>query len=255
MHIRFIGTHNTKSRKYKLSSFIIDDILAIDAGSISTELSFAEQKNIQAIILSHGHYDHICDIPAFAFANIDRITRVYGSSDTLEILKSHLLDGIIYPKLAEEESFLGKTVLDLVAVNSYQTFSFEDYEITAVPVNHALNPFGFDIQHEGKSLFYTGDTGPGLEDIWQHVNPNLLISDVTFPNKLRTTAESSDHLCPQLLAKELKAFNKIKGYIPQVVAMHISPQYENEIKLELRSIAAELKTTITVAKEGDKLSF
>ncbi|TES84305.1 MBL fold metallo-hydrolase, partial [Candidatus Aerophobetes bacterium] len=65
--VRFLGTHNAESRNTRLVSFLIEDILAVDAGSLASELSFPEQEKIKAILLSHGHYDHIRGIPAFVF--------------------------------------------------------------------------------------------------------------------------------------------------------------------------------------------
>jgi ribonuclease BN (tRNA processing enzyme) len=67
--IKFLGMHNAESKYTRLSSLLIDDILAVDTGSLTSELSFSEQEKIKAIIISHGHYDHIRDIPTFAFNN------------------------------------------------------------------------------------------------------------------------------------------------------------------------------------------
>jgi len=48
MRIRFLGTHNAESKNTRLVSFLIDDVLAVDAGSLVSELTFAEQKQIKA---------------------------------------------------------------------------------------------------------------------------------------------------------------------------------------------------------------
>ena len=77
MKIRFLGTHNAESKDTKLISFVIDDVLAVDAGSLASELTFSEQEKIKAILLSHGHYDHIRGVPSFAFNNPDHTTRVF----------------------------------------------------------------------------------------------------------------------------------------------------------------------------------
>jgi L-ascorbate metabolism protein UlaG (beta-lactamase superfamily) len=57
--VKFLGTHNAESKNTRLVSFLIDDVLAVDAGSLVSELTFPEQRRIKAILLSHGHYDHI----------------------------------------------------------------------------------------------------------------------------------------------------------------------------------------------------
>ena len=102
MIIRFLGTHNAESRDSRLASLLIDGVLALDAGSLTSELSLDEQDKIKAVLLSHGHYDHIRDIPALAFNNSHRTTRVLATPETLEVLASHLLDGVIYPKFIEK---------------------------------------------------------------------------------------------------------------------------------------------------------
>ena len=102
MIIRFLGTHNAESKNTRLVSFLIDDVLAVDAGSLVSELTFPEQRKIQAILLSHGHYDHIRAVPAFAFNNSDRTTKVIATPKTLEILSSHLIDGVVYPEFTSD---------------------------------------------------------------------------------------------------------------------------------------------------------
>ena len=44
MKIKFLGTYNSQSKKTKFVTILIDDILALDAGCLSSELTFSEQK-------------------------------------------------------------------------------------------------------------------------------------------------------------------------------------------------------------------
>ena len=254
MIIRFLGTHNAESRTTRLVSFLIDDVLAVDAGSLVSELTFAEQKKIKAILLSHGHYDHIRAVPAFAFNNSDRTTKVIGTPKTLEILSSHLIDGVVYPKFTSEGSFLRKAILQLVPLELLNRQNIEGYEIRAVPVPHNLDGVGFEITSEDrKSLFYTGDTGPGLSSVWGEIAPQLIITDVTWPNSLADAAKDAGHLCSDMLREELIEFRRIKGYLPRVATIHASTQHESEIESEAREVAKSLRTPIHMVHEGDKL--
>jgi len=45
-------------------SLLVDEELAIDAGSLASGLTFEEQARLSAVLLSHGHYDHVRDVPA-----------------------------------------------------------------------------------------------------------------------------------------------------------------------------------------------
>jgi phosphoribosyl 1,2-cyclic phosphodiesterase len=254
MIIRFLGTHNAESKNTRLVSFLIDDVLAVDAGSLVSELAFKEQAKIKAILLSHGHYDHIRAVPAFAFNNSDRTTKVIATPKTLEILSSHLIDGVVYPEFTSDDSFLQKATIKLVPLEPFKPQNIEGYEVIAVPMPHSLDSVGFEIiSSDGKTLFYTGDTGPGLSSIWENISPQLVIADVTWPNSLSTAAKDAGHLCPKMLEKELAEFRRLKGYFPRVVIIHLSPQHEAEIEREVREVSKLLGISIDIAHEGEEL--
>jgi phosphoribosyl 1,2-cyclic phosphodiesterase len=252
--IRFLGTHNAESVNTRLVSFLIDGLLAIDAGSLTSELDFAEQAKIRAILLSHGHYDHIRAIPAFAYNNSNRITRIFATRQVLEILSSHLMDGLIYPDFTNDTSFLGKATLQLVPLELFKPQDIEGYQVMALPVNHSAHAVGFRISSsDGRQVFYSGDTGPGLLHVWEEVDPQLLIIDVSVPNKLESVAKEAGHLCPKMLKGELSKFRLIKGYIPKVILIHLSPQFEPDIAREVKEVAKELDIVINIAHEGETL--
>ena len=254
MILRFLGTHNAESKNTRLVSFLIDDVLAVDAGSFVSELTFAEQKKIRAILLSHGHYDHIGAIPAFAFNNAQRVTKVFGTAQTLQILSSHLFDGVVYPEFTSDDSYLGRAALQLVELKPFDRQNIEGYEIMAVPVIHPIDAAGFEISSpDGKRIFYTGDTGPGISTVWKNISPELIIADVSLPNRLSNLARDAGHLCPQTLAEELIEFRRLKGYLPRIVIIHLSPQFELEIVEETKRIVTNLRISLSVAHEGDQL--
>jgi ribonuclease BN (tRNA processing enzyme) len=235
-------------------SFLIDEVLAVDAGSLVSELTFLEQTKIKAILLSHGHYDHIKAIPAFAFNNSGRSTKIFATSQTLQILSTHLIDGVVYPEFTSEDSFLGKATLQLIPMEPFNRQNIEGYEVMAIPMRHPLDAVGFEITSmDGKRIFYTGDTGPALSNVWEKVSPQLIIADVTWPNRLESAAEAAGHLCPKMLKRELIEFRRIKGYLPEIFIIHMSPQCELEIREEVGQVAKELEVSITITHEGKEL--
>ena len=256
MKIKVLGAHNAASKYTRLTSLLIDDVLVVDAGNITSDLSFPRQEKIKAILLSHEHYDHIRDVPAFAFSNACRTTKVLGTKPTLDLLSSHLVDGKIYPNFTEKTPVCEEKTLDFVELKPLDQVNVDDYKVRAFPVKHTTGSVGFEItSKDGKSLFYSGDTGPGLSSIWEQISPQLLIMESTFHNELETTAKNSNHLIPKTLEKELKDFNKIKGYLPKTILIHLTPMFEKQIKEEVKEIEKNLGVSIHVVSEGEEINL
>ena len=55
---------------------------------------------------------------------------------------------------------------------------------------------------------------------------------------------------PSLLKRELNYFQKLKGYLPPVVVVHMNPWQEKEIETEIAAVAKSLNNQITLASEG-----
>ena len=51
------------SPRQHLTCFVIDDCVAIDAGSLAMSVNPVQRKNIRDIVLTHAHLDHIAGLP------------------------------------------------------------------------------------------------------------------------------------------------------------------------------------------------
>jgi len=254
MKIQLLGAHNCESQNTKLVSLLIDDSLVLDAGGLTSSLSSPAQQKLKAILLTHQHYDHIRDIPAIAMnCYLSGATiNIYSTLPVFDALASHLMDGELYPNFLERPQ--GNPTIKFTVIEPHQTEQIEGYTIVAVPVNHSVPAVGYQITSpDARVVFYTGDTGPGLVDCWECVSPRLLISEVTASNRFEEYGRESGHLTPSLLKQELDDFQKLKGYLPQVVTLHMSPGLENEIEVEIAVVAKELNSPITLGYEGMQL--
>ena len=254
MKVRFLGAHNCESQETRLVSLLVDDVLALDAGGLTSGLSFSAQLKLKAVLLTHEHYDHIRDIPTLAINLYLRRAsiNIYSLSPVADVLKTYLLNDKLYPNFLERP--VSAPTLRFTALEPLKPVPIEGYSVMAVPVKHSPFSVGYQITSpDGQVLFFTGDAGPGLAEYWPHVSPQLLITEVTGPRRLDDPMRGSGHLTPNLLKAELIAFRGLKGYLPRVATVHMSPHLEAEIATELAAVAEELHATITVAHEGMEL--
>ena len=258
MKIQILGAHQLELKGTRLTSLLIDGILVVDAGGFTSALSLLEQKKIKNVLLTHHHFDHTRDLFTLA-ANAAYYWRgqlvVHAMRYTLDIVTNCLLDGKIYANFLEYPSE-EKPTLILEAIEPYSRKTIAGYDVLAVPVKHSVPTIGYQITSlDGKSLFYTGDTTVGISECWQHVSPQLLITEVAGPDKYGDWLKKAGHLCAEFLKEELIKFRRLKGYLPRVIVIHIGNPYEQEIKEEVAQVAQELEADISLGYEDMKITL
>ena len=258
MEIQILGAHLLELKGARLTSLLIDGTLVVDAGGLTSALPLPEQKKIKTVLLTHHHFDHTRDLVTLA-ANAGYYWQgqleVYALRYTLDIVTTCLLDGKIYSNFLEYPS-KEKPTLILEAVEPYSRKTIAGYDVLAVPVKHSVPTVGYQItSSDGKSLFYTSDTTVGISDCWQHISPQLLIAEVTGPNRYGDWFKKAGHLSARLLKEELTQFRRLKGYLPRVIVIHIGNPFEQEIKEEVARVAQELEADISLGYEDMKVTL
>ena len=255
MEIRILGAHNCESQSTRCVCFIIDNSLAVEAGGITSVLSRKEQQELNAILLTHQHYDHIRDIPGLAlnfFQSGDSID-IYSTAEVFDVIDTHILNDRVYPRfqqLPEENPTIKFNIIEPL-----RSQWIDGHRILPVPMNHCGETVGYEISdRQGNVVFYTADTGPELADCWKHISPQLIISEVTLPNAAEEFARKTGHLTPDLLEQELIEFRELKGSLPPVAVVHMDATQEAQIKREVDTVATDLEIRITVLREGMRLS-
>jgi ribonuclease BN (tRNA processing enzyme) len=236
MKLRVLGCSGGIGGSLHTTSFLLDRDILIDAGTGVGELSLAELSAIDHVFITHSHLDHICSLPLMldsAAWQRKVPVKVYATEETLDILKQHIFNWMIWPDFSQIPD-AEHPVMRYQAITVGETVDLQGRRITAVPANHTVPAVGYHLDSGEGSLVFSGDTYTN-DSLWAAVNriQNLryLIMETAFSNGEKEIAFLSKHLCPSLLADELAKFTGDAD----VYITHLKP---DEVELIMGEIAS-----------------
>src|SRR3954447_21099303 len=98
MRLKVLGAYGASDAEHNLTGYLIDDWLAVDAGTLTSKLSLAQQSRIQAVFITHSHADHIRDLPHLInnrfSQNVPALT-VFASREVMDLLQKNIFNGIV----------------------------------------------------------------------------------------------------------------------------------------------------------------
>lgn len=238
------------SNKQHLSCFIIDDRVAIDAGSLAMSSNDIQKKQIRDVVLTHAHIDHIAGLPLFIddlFARITNPIKIYATEEIIKILRDNIFNWKVYPNFAELENENG-IVLEYCPFEPEKPFRAGHLEIKALNVNHKVPAVGFIVSDNKSKFAITGDTAE-MDGFWDFVNAekslDALFIECAFPNEFVELAEVSHHITPQKLFSELKKFRHIDC---PVYAINLKPLHRETIVSEILDLRLDKLEILEVDK-------
>ncbi len=242
------------SQHQRLTCFVINDSVAIDAGSLAFSCSAEQREQIRDIVISHTHLDHIAGLPIFIddlFARLSEPLRVHATRKMADSLEKYVFNWDIYPRFSELKNDHG-TVMEYKFFEPGEKFTAAGLEITAVLVNHNNPSAGFIISDGSGSIGITGDTAE-TEDIWQAFArcPDLkaIFVECAFPNEMDNLALASHHLTPKRLIDEL---GKFAGADIRVFVSNIKAMYRDKV---LAQISASGHRDLEIVEVGRAYEF
>lgn len=236
--------------KQHLSCFVVDDCIAIDAGSLAMSTNDVQKENIRDVILTHAHIDHIAGLPLFIddlFASILKPVEVYATEEVINVLRDNIFNWNVYPDFSELENENG-AILRYCPFEPGQEFQIKHLTVKAIAVNHKVPAFGFVISDGKTTVAISGDSSE-MNEFWETVNnePNIdaLLIECAFPDGLNELAEKSHHLTPARLSKELCKFSHQNT---PVYVINIKPMYYEKVLSELADLEIANLEVLEVGK-------
>ena len=249
MLVRIIGGHGGVSPGFRATSYLIDGKLLLDAGSVASGIQIEEQSNIDHILISHAHLDHISDLAFLAdncFGLKGKPFEIYANSPVREAIKTHLLNDVIWPDFTALPTKENPT-LRIHDIKPLMQLVLGDYRIMPIPVNHSTGALGFIIERKNASVVFTQDTGP-TDKIWEYAheikNLKAIFTEVSFPNSMEKVAVASQHHTPASMKEEIK---KMPKDVP-IFLGHLKPNFQSQLFKEIAEIGDE---RITILGSGD----
>ena len=154
-----------------------NELIIIDAGTGIFPLSqslLAELPVTANVLITHSHWDHIQGLPFFIPNFIPGNTlRLHGAFDPvsgkgIEQVMSVQLQYSYFP-VREAEM---KAKIEYVTLVPEQCISLGSAKVTPFLMNHPVVDFGYRIEADGKSIFFTGDHEPP-QNIYEPHEPDF----------------------------------------------------------------------------------
>ncbi|MCU0242202.1 MAG: 3',5'-cyclic-nucleotide phosphodiesterase [Vicinamibacteria bacterium] len=253
MKFRVLGCFGGNVPQHGLTSFLVNDCVALDAGWVSEALSLREQVKVKDVLISHSHLDHTCSLPFLIDNNFSApgfSLRIFAIPECIASMRNHLFNNHTWPDFTCLPNDF-TPVLKLVAVTPEKPFVISGLTVRAVPVSHIVPTAGFIIEDRQSAIAYSADTGPTTR-FWEMANAckklRAVITEVSFPNELQDLANVSGHLTPIALGHELK---KLKHDVP-VYLYGGKPKHLARLR---RQIAALKRKNLHMLIQGKTYKF
>jgi cAMP phosphodiesterase len=255
MRVEVLGCQGGVSHGYNATSYLIDDVLLLDAGTVASALPVERQAKIENILISHSHLDHVKDL-GFICDNCFGMKggepyHVYSHKSTIIALKNHIFNEAIWPDFSRIPT-PEKPMMSYHELIPEQEVNIGGYKVTPVQVNHPGDTLGYIIEKDNTCLLFTFDTA-STKRIWEigHEKNNLkaIFTEVSFPNSLIEIAKLSYHHSASTFEAE---YPKMPKGVP-IYITHLKPAHQETILNEVQRL--NIDDTHILHHDGQILTF
>ncbi|MBQ6475654.1 MAG: MBL fold metallo-hydrolase [Clostridia bacterium] len=221
---------------YLLHTELADILLDCGSGTVRELFRFLDIGDLDAVILSHMHWDHVSDFFMLATAVQFGIMRRELPQDLvipvyLQEEPAAMFELITHAPAAEHFHFIPVKALDHVRVLNV--------EITFTPARHPIPTVGMRIEADGKTFYYTGDSNTMEELAQWGKGADAILADCGLPDAVwhPDAPHLSATFCGKL-AKDAGARQLLLGHLPPYAS-------EEELLLQAQQVFSGAKLTRT----------
>ena len=250
MEITFLGTGVGIPQAGRVQSGVLIDIgdttLLFDCGCGvlgRIQESRHDHKNINGILLTHLHLDHVGDVLALFKANwlVGKTQmRLYGPQGTREWFEKTLE---VYEYLKDRFTV---DITELSPGDEFRPVGADgedaDCSIRCAKTVHTDNSLAYRIESEGKSVVYTGDTEPSEAVMELAEGADILIHECSFPLGFPMT----NHTAPDMFTLMLDEYPL---NVKELYLTHLYPHMQGHEREAVDHIRKYFAGNVTIAKD------
>jgi cAMP phosphodiesterase len=220
---------------------LVDNDVLIDAGTGIGDLALEDLATIRHVFLTHAHLDHIAGLPMLIDCifeeDFDVPVTVYGRQETLDAVKAHLFNDVIWPDFNKIPS-RQNPMLKYQVCDPGQTVDIDHRDFHAVDVRHSVPALGYTVQNSGGVFAVSGDTRTN-STLWPVLNAcddlKVLVIEVSFPNEYESLAATAGHYCPATMCSDLERLD----HDPDIWITGMKPGEEDRILSQVIAAAPD----------------
>ena len=238
---------------HALSSYVVDGILAIDAGSLGWFADLDRQRAIRHIFLTHAHLDHVCGLPTFlenVYETHADAPQLLAIESTMVSLQNHLFNNVLMPDFVA----LSKVIHPFLQCRTIEVGipnEIGPHIVTAFYVEHVIPTVGYLIDDGRSAVAILTDTAPVshvIDNLLKHPRLKAIFLEASFPSEFIALAEvSQHHTVGQFLAERRRIPESVPLY-----AIHVKPRFYDRIAAE---IVASGLSNACIAESGRVYEF
>lgn len=252
MQLRVLGNAGGSAPGRQLSSYLIDEVILVDAGSVTSTLDLDDQLKIRAVLLTHGHLDHIGQLPFLLIHRYERDIppiEVIANAYTHQTVEDHMMNGRVWVTYDVATNGKPERIPRITMEPGEERRILDRYDLRTIELVHEVPCQAYWISDGESQVIVCGDTTT-TDEVWEVASGmddlgGILIECAWSDDEL---ARITGHMSPNLLLADLE---KLKRDVP-VYVTHRKPGFEDEIEEMLLAAGDD---RIRLVEDGDVLTF